>query len=161
MKIIRLLLFLLLYPSLLSQTITVNSGYSLTLLQDYANPSLNINLNGGTLFLDGFDLYINRLTITKDSILDFGDGNSSFLVNSLQSNKDLNISNWTFGQDYFYVFNYIGIPPDSPTPKIIFAGFTESRWRSDLQVAPVIPEPASFFFLFSTFSILLFKRPTR
>ncbi len=113
-----------------------------------------LRLSSGTLALNGFDLSLNTLHITGNSILDFGAGGASFLTTSnllIDAGVTLTINNWTDTIDYFYALNNPGgSQGTAPLNQIVFAGFTgnDTKWQSfDKQVTPV-PEPSTYGAIF-------------
>ena len=103
-------------------------------------------LSGGTLNLGGFTSTFSSLSVTGNSILDFGTSGSSILnLSSLTVNSGvtLTIANWTDAVDYFYSLNN---PGAGNLGRIVFTGFTgpDTKWLSyDNQITPV-PEPATY-----------------
>jgi autotransporter-associated beta strand protein len=109
-----------------------------------------MRLDSGTLALNGFDLSLNTLHITGDSILDFGMNGASLLTAGsllIDAGVTLTINNWTDTIDYFYALNSPGGTQGSaPLNQIIFAGFSanDTKWQSyDKQITPV-PEPSTY-----------------
>ncbi|OHE87223.1 MAG: hypothetical protein A3G75_07205 [Verrucomicrobia bacterium RIFCSPLOWO2_12_FULL_64_8] len=104
-------------------------------------------LSGGTLDLGGYSSSFGSLSVTADSILDFGAGSGSTLsvLNSLTINSGvtLTVRNWTDAVDYFVSL----IDPGATTlGRIVFTGFssTDTKWHSyDNQITPV-PEPSTY-----------------
>ena len=104
-------------------------------------------LNGGRLNLGGFNSTFGTLSVTADSILDFGTGGGSVLnvLSSLTVNSGvtLTIQNWTDAVDYFYSLTN---PGATNLGRIVFSGFTgsDTKWLPyDNQVTPV-PEPSVY-----------------
>ena len=108
-------------------------------------------LSGGTLNLGGLNSTFGALSVTGNSILDFGTSGSSMLniLNSLtvSSGVTLTIANWTDAVDYFYSLNN---PGGTNLGRIVFSGYTAgaTNWQSfDNQITPV-PEPSTYGVLF-------------
>jgi autotransporter-associated beta strand protein len=101
-------------------------------------------LHGGTLNLNGTNSTFGSLSVTADSVIDFGTGGASILniLNSLTitSGVTLTINDWTNGVDYFYA----GTNPGATyLGQIAFSGYgaSSAQWQSfDKQITPV-PEP--------------------
>jgi autotransporter-associated beta strand protein len=106
-------------------------------------------LSGGRLNLGGFNSTFGSLSVTADSILDFGTSGASIL-NILNSDSvsvadgvTLTIANWNNAVDYFYS---IYDPGATNLGRIQFTGYTTSatKWLSyDSQITPV-PEPSAY-----------------
>jgi fibronectin-binding autotransporter adhesin len=114
-------------------------------------------LSGGTLNLGGFDSTFGSLSVSANSILDFGTSGSSILniLNSLTVNSGvtLTIANWTDTVDYFYSLTN---PGSTNLGRIVFSGFsgTDTKWQSfDNQITPV-PEPAAYGAMLLALSVL-------
>lgn len=100
-----------LYDGVAGANIEIDSGATLSLgnadVFDTATSAPDLILNGGTLQLDSFDsdtngeLQMNNLTLTADSIIDFGSGNAElrFLgtITDLET-YTLSIHNWSSTQ---------------------------------------------------------------
>jgi autotransporter-associated beta strand protein len=121
-----------------SNTLTFGSGMNLS--------SGTLVLNGGTLNLGGFSSTFGALSVTANSIIDFGTGSASILnLNSLTitAGVTLTIANWTDTIDYFYSL----LSPGAPNlGQIAFTGYSASgtKWQSfDHQITPV-PEPSTY-----------------
>jgi hypothetical protein len=104
-------------------------------------------LAGGTLNLGGFTSTFNSLSVTANSIIDFGTTGHSILdiLNSVSvaSGAILTIDNWTDTVDYFYSLYDPGV---TNIGQIVFSGYDPSatNWNSfNLQISPV-PEPPFF-----------------
>jgi len=105
-------------------------------------------LNGGTLNLGGFNSTFGSLSVTANSILDFGTGGSSVLniLNSLtvSSGVTLTIKNWTDTVDYFYSLTN---PGTTNLGRIVFSPVysgTDTKWQAyDNEITPV-PEPSTY-----------------
>ena len=121
-----------------SGTLTFGAGMNLS--------SGNLVLSGGTLNLGGFTSAFGTLSVTANSILDFGTNGTSILnLNSLAvaSGVTLTIQNWANAVDYFYSTNN---PMPALLGRIVFSGFTagDTKWLSyDHQITPV-PEPSVY-----------------
>jgi len=141
---------------------------SLTLTQDISLNNGTFELNAGTLVLDSMALSVGTLTITGDSVIDFGTagGGSELLVNNLNflnTSITLNILNWTKGVDAFYASVWPGATYDqvnngntAPMNQIVFAGWSPSDtgWDSyDSQIYPKVPEPSTYGLMFMGASV--------
>jgi autotransporter-associated beta strand protein len=145
-------------------TLYLGSGSTLTLGANFNNANLNIVLAGGTLNLNGTTDTFGALSITGNSILDFGNSSASILNSSSLSfggtGVTLTINNWVNTVDYFYVQNNPGGSPGSPPlNQITFTGGTytnnDTKWQSyDHQITPA-PEPAAYGAALTGFSALL------
>jgi autotransporter-associated beta strand protein len=108
----------------------------------------NLVLSGGRLNLGGFNSTFGSLSVTANSILDFGTSGASIL-NILNSGSvsvadgvTLTIANWNDTVDYFYSI----YSPGANLGHIQFAGYSTSdtKWLSfDHQITPV-PEPSIY-----------------
>jgi autotransporter-associated beta strand protein len=103
-------------------------------------------LNGGTLNLGGYNSTFGSLSVTADSVIDFGTGGASILdiLNSVSvaSGAILTIDNWTDTVDFFYSL----YDPGVAIGQIVFSGYspTATNWNSfDTEITPV-PEPATY-----------------
>jgi autotransporter-associated beta strand protein len=146
-------------------TIIVGLGGSLTLGANFNAPSLNIVLNGGSLFLNGTTDTLGTLSITGNSILDFGPSTNSILtvqnVTFGTTSLALTINNWASLQDYFYSTNFTGATPNvrgaTPENQIAFTGFSAANtmWQSsDHQITPM-PEPSTYGAIFLAFTTIV------
>ncbi len=134
-------------------TIIVGPGATLTLAASFNNPDVNIVLNGGSLFLNGTSDSFGSLSVTGNSILDFGNSTASTLNStslSLTAGVTLSVNNWTDMNDFFYAQSFAGAVADTrgsaPMNQITFANFgsAATEWQSrDHQITPV-PEPATY-----------------
>ncbi len=125
-----------------SLTFTSNLGFAGTL-----------QLGGGTVFLNNYTLDVGTLTLTGDSIIDFGTGASALNLTTLNLNGfKLTLQNWTAGVDYFTAQNWTGATRNttgvSPMNQVTFVGWSanDTRWSSiGNQITPItpVPEPAS------------------
>lgn len=134
-------------------TLTLNTGAALTLNTSISNGSLDIVLAGGTLNLSDPSFSFGKLTVTSNSVIDFGNAqNVSLSLAHLQlgAGVTLTITNWQDSLDYFYAQDWVGGVLDSrgsaPGNQVVFTGFTGSDtvWQGyDHQVTPV-PEPSTY-----------------
>jgi autotransporter-associated beta strand protein len=122
-----------------SGTLTLGAGMNLS--------GGNLVLNGGTLNLGANTSTFKSLSVTANSVIDFGTGGASILniLNSVTvaAGVTLTIQDWTNGVDYFYS----GTSPGSTAlGQIVFTGFTgaNTKWQSfDHEITPV-PEPSRY-----------------
>ncbi len=124
-----------------------------------------LDLAGGTLDLAGYNLTVNTLEISGNSIIDFGSGLASTLnVTSfiIDSGATLTIKDWADTVDYFYAQNFSGATYNfrgtAPENQITFTGFSANStvWQSyDHQITPV-PEPATYGAIFTAAALGLF-----
>lgn len=133
-----------------SGTLVIGSGATLTLGADFSNSGLNIILGGGTLRLVGHTLSAATLSVTADSIIDFGSGgtDSELSVASLgfaSAAVGLTVQNWADAADYFY--SQTGyVQGAAPLNQVEFQGWdvSDTKWQSyDSQITPV-PEPSVY-----------------
>jgi autotransporter-associated beta strand protein len=106
-----------------------------------------LQLGGGTLNLGGFASTFGVLSVTANSILDFGTSGSSILniLNSVtvSSGVTLTIQNWTDTVDFFYS---LVNPGAANLGRIVFSGFAaaSTKWQPyDHQITPV-PESSVY-----------------
>ncbi len=141
--------------------LVIGPGASLTLGANFNDPDLKITLAGGSLFLNGTASTFGALSITGNSILDFGNSTSSVLnASSLTMGGGyLTINNWVDMVDYFYVQNFVGANFDTrgtaPENLIEFSGAStnQTNWKSfDRQITPT-PEPATYGLCFMGLSL--------
>ena len=106
-----------------------------------------LQLGGGTLNLGGFTSTFGVLSVTANSILDFGTSGSSILniLNSVTvgSGVTLTIQNWTDTVDFFYS---LVTPGAANLGRIVFSGFAaaSTKWQPyDHQITPV-PESSVY-----------------
>lgn len=140
----------------------IGPGASLTLGANFNDPNLKITLAGGSLFLNGTTSTFGALSITGNSILDFGNSTSSVLnAGSLTIGGGgyLTINNWVDMVDYFYVQNFVGATVDTrgtaPQNLIEFSGAStnQTNWKGfDHQITPT-PEPATYGLCFMGLSL--------
>jgi fibronectin-binding autotransporter adhesin len=105
-------------------------------------------LNGGTLILGPGTSTFGALSVTANSIIDFGAGNSILNILGLNSvaiaaGVTLTIQNWTDAVDYFYS---LVNPGAANLGRIVFSGFAaaSTKWQPyDHQITPV-PESSVY-----------------
>lgn len=138
----------------------------------------SLNFSGGlelqagtTLALNGNNVSVGTLTITGNSVIDFG-GSSTLNVTTLNitAGATLTIIGWTDAADFFYAANFTGATADSAgtgtASQVVFSGYSgmPTNWfGSDNQLKPV-PEPAAYGALFmglAAGTFLLRRRPRR
>ena len=139
-------------------TLYIGAGATLTLGANFNNSNLNIVLAGGTLNLNGTNSTFGSITITGNSVLDFGSSTASVLNSSsltVNSGISLTVNNWVNTTDYFYTQNFTGAVPDirgvTPENQITFTGNSNNStgWLGfDHQVTPA-PEPATYGAIFT------------
>lgn len=146
-----------------SGTIYLGAGATLTLGANFNNSNINIVLAGGTLNLNGTTSTFGSITVTGNSVLDFGASTASVLnsssLNFANSGVGLTVNNWVNATDYFYTQNFIGATPDArgtnPENQVTFSGNAASStaWLSfDKQVTPV-PEPGTYGAIFTALAL--------
>lgn len=112
----------------------------------------SLTLTGGLLALSTSHLTIDTLTITGDTIIDFGTHGESFIYAgqiNIADGATLTIRNWTEAADYFYASTG---PGAVVLGAITFEGDgSGSAWTTyDTQITPFqpVPEPATYGALF-------------
>ena len=143
-----------------SGTLTIGAGQTLTLGANFNAANLNIVLAGGTFNLNGSSDTFGSLTITGNSILDFGNSSASILNVSgvsITAGMILSVTNWNDTVDYFYDQSNPGGQGAPPLNQIVFTGYTggDTHWVPyDHQITPA-PEPAVYGAALVGFSTLL------
>jgi fibronectin-binding autotransporter adhesin len=105
--------------------IVVNTGATLTLTDSISNTSVNIKLNGGKLTVSaGKTQSLGTLSLTADSTVDMDSSTSSYAsltVASLDiSTFKMAVTNWSSGNDHFYVTTINSSPvPAKDTVNIV------------------------------------------
>lgn len=102
-----------------------------------------------TLFLNGTTQAWNELTINGNSTIDFGNGNGTLSIGSLDIDPSavLTILNWS--SEDLAVFN-AQVDPNAATPQIVFAGAGGGTWdpyTGNISPIGVVPEPTTYGFL--------------
>ncbi len=125
-------------------SIFLNEGAISFLADNIFTSSTDLTMAGGTLFLNDTSQIFDALTITGNSIIDFG-ASSLLNINSLSiaDGSTLTITNWTQSIDYFYSQF---APGAAELSRIIFSNSSSpgAAWQSyDKQITPV-PEPATY-----------------
>ena len=139
-------------------TLYIGTGATLTLGANFTNTNLSIVLAGGTLNLNGTTDSFGGISITGNSVIDFGNSANSILNSTSlsfgSSAVTLNVTNWTNVLDYFYSQNFVGAVPGArgatPENQITFTGFTNNQtgWLTyDKQITPA-PEPSTYGAIF-------------
>jgi autotransporter-associated beta strand protein len=153
-------------------TLTLNAGSALTLNTSISNSSLDVVLAGGTLNLSDPSFSFGQLTVTANSVIDFGNAQNVTLDLAnlqLSAGVTLTITNWQDSLDYFYAQNWVGGVIDSrgtpPNNQIVFSGFTgnDTLWQGyDHQITPV-PEPSTYgaLLLAATGGLVAWRRRRR
>ena len=157
-------------------TIIVGPSATLTLAANFNDPSLNIVLNGGSLFLNGTSDTLGTLTFSASSILDFGSSTASVLTTNnvvVYNGATATINNWVNAQDFFYATNnlqgfnsstgiftnaVLGAHGAAPENQIAFTGFTAANtsWLSDNHQISPAPEPATYGAIFTGAALAFF-----
>lgn len=115
------------------------------------DPGASLTLAGGTLVLDGTTQAFDSLTITADSVIDFG-GSAWLSLNSLSiaTGITLTITNWADTVNFLYTQSFVGTMFDdrggAGVNQVVFDSWSGSDtiWQEyDQQVTPV-PEPATY-----------------
>jgi hypothetical protein len=135
-----------------SGTLTVGSGATLTFGANFNDASIDLDLAGGSLFLNGTTSTLGNLTLTGNSIIDFGSpGATTLNISNLNLNGyTLTIQDWTKAVDFFYAQTFTGATQDTsgapPMNQITFPGFTnnQSVWQSIDNQVTAAPEPAAY-----------------
>jgi fibronectin-binding autotransporter adhesin len=146
-----------------SGTVFIGAGATLTLGANFNNPNINFVLAGGTLKLNGTTDTFGSISVTGNSVLDFGLSTASVLNSSSlgfsNSSVTLTVNNWVNATDYFYSQNFTGAAPDTrggtPENQITFAGNSNNStaWLGyDHQITPA-PEPATYGALFTALAL--------
>ncbi|MFI5356642.1 MAG: beta strand repeat-containing protein [Opitutales bacterium] len=135
-----------------SGSLTVSGG-SLDLTSAISDTALNLTLAGGTLTLGATGFNLGTLTITGNSVIDFGAGTAASLNLagfSIAPGATLTVQNWDQATDAFVTQSWTGdtynSPGTAPNTQITFTGYanTATRWDNfDNQIKPV-PEPAAY-----------------
>jgi autotransporter-associated beta strand protein len=133
-----------------SGTLIIRAGATFALGADFNNSGLNLVLDGGSLLLAGHSLTLGAVTVTDNSLIDFGPGglDSVLGVDSVGfagSGLGLSVQSWADASDYFYSQTPYA-QGSSPLNQITFQGWTpgDTKWQSyDNQITPV-PEPAVY-----------------
>jgi autotransporter-associated beta strand protein len=126
-------------------TLTKDGTGVLTLTSAANLSSAALVLNGGTLALGTGTTTFSSLSVTANSVLDFGLGSGSILkiLNSVTVDPSaiLTIKNWADTVDYFYSL----VSPAANLGRIVFTGFAgPTKWQSyDSQITPV-PEASTY-----------------
>jgi len=130
--------------------LVIGVGATLTLGADFSNLNFSITLAGGTLRLAGNSLTLGALSISDNSIIDFGFGgaDSTLDVQSLgfsATDIALTVQNWSDAADYFYSQTAYaqGL---APLDQVEFQGWStaDTKWNTyDSQITPV-PEPSTY-----------------
>ena len=144
-----------------SGMLTVGSGATLTLGASISNSSLNLDLAGGSLFLNGTTDTIGNLTLTGNSVIDFGSPSATTLnISNLNLNGyTLTIQDWTKALDFMYAQTFTGATHDvtgtTPENQITFNGFSnnQSVWQSIDNQVIAAPEPASYGMVFASLGL--------
>ncbi|HEY0965917.1 MAG TPA: autotransporter-associated beta strand repeat-containing protein [Opitutaceae bacterium] len=131
-----------------------DADYTLTLGAAMNNSLLDIELAGSTLALGGFNHTFDALTVSANSILDFGGASTvNFSSVSFTGNYTLTVQNWNNTVDYFYSL----LPPTvTDLSRIVFNGFSGNQTKyepfaDDNQITPV-PEPSTYGAIFMSLS---------
>jgi autotransporter-associated beta strand protein len=156
-----------------AQTIDVQSGTMLLGADNRIGNSTNMILSGGTFATNGYSDSLGTLTLTEDSIIDFGGGDSilSFANSSGETwnpNATLTIINWSGqpgygngGSQLFFGNNDSGLS-SAQLGQIFFADYADSDFYinnlhlADGEVVPV-PEPRAIAAAFGL-TLLIFWR---
>lgn len=125
-----------------------DADYTFNLGSAVNNAALDVELGGGTLALGGFHHTFDTLTVSGDSILDFG-GSSVISFNSINFTGDytLTVQNWNDTVDYFYSL----LPPNiTDLSRIVFNGFTgnDTKYRPGNNEITPVPEPSTYGAIF-------------
>jgi len=127
---------------------------------------LDIVLAGGTLEVNGtVGNYFGNLTVTGNSIIDFGVGLNSTITftDMILGNNTLSVAGWVDTLDYFFVTNQPGTRFNPPLNQVTFGPSGGPPWTGsnttwlpwDTQVTPV-PEPSTYGALLVTAGLAFF-----
>ncbi len=144
-------------------TIYIGAGASLSLGANFNNSGINIVLAGGTLNLNGTTDTFGNISVTGNSVLDFGASTASVLNSTSlgfsTSSVTLTVNNWVNASDYFYTQSFTGATTDTrgttPENQITFTGNSNNAtaWLGyDHEVTPA-PEPATYGALFTALAL--------
>jgi MYXO-CTERM domain-containing protein len=144
-------------------TIYLGAGATLTLGANFNNSGINIILAGGTLNLNGTTDTFGNITVSGNSVLDFGASTASVLNSSSltmsNSSVALTVNNWVNASDYFYTQNFTGATTDvrgtTPENQITFTGNSNNAtaWLGyDHEITPA-PEPSTYGALFTALAL--------
>jgi autotransporter-associated beta strand protein len=88
----------------------IKAGSGTLALQSALVLSGELQLNGGTLALSGYNLTVATLHITGNSTIDFAGTNSTLSATTfiIDAGVTLSIMNWTNAADYFFAQNWSG-----------------------------------------------------
>ena len=144
-----------------SGTLTIGAGATLTLGANFNDASLNLDLAGGSLFLNGTTSTLGSLTLTGNSIIDFGSPSATTLnISNLNLNGfTLTVQDWTKALDFMYTQTFTGATHDTfgtaPENKITFNGYTnnDTSWQSFDNQVTAAPEPAWYGAVFVSLSL--------
>lgn len=145
-------------------TIVVNAGSTLRLGANFNASGINIQLNGGTLELAGTASTFGTLSVTGNSIIDFGATSNSvvnFTTLSLTS-YTLSVASWTDGSDVFHVTNDPGNKATPPLNNVTFApsgswvgndtiwtgDYTGYTYNDEVRPWKPVPEPSTYGAMF-------------
>ncbi len=132
-----------------------------------------LKLSGGTIALGGFDLTVDTLRISGNTILDFGPNSTITATHVIiEDGNVLQIENWVDLQNFFYAtgslvsFNTMtlvttpaptNVRGAAPLDQISFTGFAANTtiWQGyDRQITPA-PEPATYGACFTAAALAL------
>lgn len=146
-------------------TLTLASGSTLLLSSSINDASLDLVLAGGTLSLGAIGNTFGKLTVTGNSILDFGNATATSLSLGnleLAAGVTLTVQNWANAADYFFAQGWVGSVQDvrgnTPMNQIVFTGYSgnSTNWQSyDDQITPV-PEPSTYGAMLMSSALSLF-----
>ena len=103
----------------------MNANASLTFNSSIDAFDTNLTLNGGTLYLTGGNYNFKNLSITSNSVIDFGANSSiTFDTVTIDGGKQLTINNWQDLKDYFFSETNVGATGTNITPQVKFTGYT-------------------------------------
>ncbi|HTJ78733.1 MAG TPA: PEP-CTERM sorting domain-containing protein [Rariglobus sp.] len=136
-------------PVTVSSDLTITGGGTVAFSSTLAF-SGNLNLDGSALNLNGQSLSLGTLTITGNSVIDFG-GATTLSIGTLTiaSGATLTITGWNDAVDYFYAASFTGATADSrgtgSAAQVSFSGYSGGTlWRSVGGEITPVPEPSIY-----------------
>lgn len=117
-----------------------------------------VTLDNATVYLGGTNQTWDQLTITGNSIIDFGDSGELYVGSLIiAEGAQLTIDNWS--EENMDIFN-AQIDPDGSTPNVIFTGSGGTTWdpiTGDIVPGAIVPEPGTYGFWLMLASLLAWQ----